>query len=797
MIYPWRASLIGTLAWLLAVVGLTAAGGPPAGRSGAESRAFSPVHARELLNEYCVTCHSQRAKVGGLALESIDVANVGAQAEVWEKVIRKLRAGLMPPLTASRRPGEAASDSLAAWIETEIDRAAAAHPNAGRTEALHRLNRVEYGNAIRDVLALDIDVASLLPTDSASYGFDNVASALKFSESLMERYLSAARTVSRTALGISPGVVAQRYKVTPALPQVERLEQLPFGTRGGALVEHAFPQDGEYQIRIAVKNPRAGGTSLVDVRLDGQRVRGLDLTDQHDFADSATGAVAEFRLPVTAGPHAIGVAFVAASLLPESKRIPFLNPTVSRSPVAQGVEDITITGPFGPTGGGDTPSRRRIFVCRPATQAEEPACARRIVSTLARRAYRRPVAGEDVAVLLEAYATGRTSGDFEAGIQKALEQVLVSPNFLFRIETAPQRARSGGPNYRVTDLELASRLSFFLWSSVPDDELLRAAETGRLKDPTILAQQVRRMLADPRTEELTVNFAGQWLGLRNLDSTIPSEVLFPDFNEGLRRAFRRETELFFDSILDENRSVTELLTADYTFVNGPLAAHYGIPNVKGSHFRRVHVADPNRRGLLGQGSILAITSAPVRTSPVQRGKWILMNILGSPPPPPPANVPPLPDRQGASAGKAGSMRDRMAAHRANPVCASCHATIDPLGFALEKFDAVGRWRDRDDTYAPIDTSGVMPDGTKFNGVVDLRRALVRKPEQFVTTVTERLLTYALGRGVEYYDMPAVRGIVRDTAPGYEMRDVVLGIVKSLPFQMRRAVAPSPLSVAVN
>jgi cytochrome c551/c552 len=741
---------------------------------------------RLLLDRYCISCHNDRLKTGGLSLQSLDLADVAGQAETLEKIVRKLRGGLMPP-SGRPRPDVAVQDAFVARLESSLDRAAAARPDPGRTETFHRLNRAEYRNVVRDVLALDIDVAALLPDDSASYGFDNMAGALKMSESLMERYLSAARRISRAAVGAPSALAAETYNISPALRQDERVEGLPFGTRGGALIRHQFPQDGEYLFRFDVANLSAGAD--LEVTLDGERMRlftlkggqrvvDIDGNEQHERI--------ELRTSVRAGPHELGATFLKLpTLLAESNRRPFMNPTVSRPPIAY-LRSITVTGPFDAAGAGDTPSRRRVFVCQPQAAHSEAACARQILASLARRAYRRPVGDEDLQTLLSAYADGRRTGEFEAGVERGLQQLLVSPEFLFRIEADPPRASRSGDIYRLGDLELASRLSFFLWSSVPDDQLLTVASEGRLSNPVVLEREVRRMLLDPRSDALTANFAGQWLQLRNLAVVTPSEVLFPDFDATLRQSFRRETELFFDSIVREDRSTIELLTADYTFLNDRLARHYGLPGVAGSHFRRVTIADSPRRGLLGHGSILTITSQPVRTSPVFRGKWILENILGTPPPPPPPNVPPLPDKGGAYAGRNPSMRERMAAHRSNPVCASCHAMIDPLGFGLERFDPVGRWREVDELYGPIDTSGVMPDGVAFGGVEDLRAALVRRPDRFVGTLTEKLMTYALGRGVEHYDMPAVRKIVRDSADShYKMMSLILGIVRSVPFQMRR------------
>jgi hypothetical protein len=636
-------------------------------------------------------------------------------------------------------------------------------------------------------------VASLLPGDSASYGFDNMAGSLKISESLMERYLSSARTVSRAAIGAPVSIAAQTYHVSPALVQTGHVEGLPFGTRGGALINHIFPQDAEYVFRFEVAGGGSGAD--LDVLLDGERLELIHLRGGARVVDqdgNELGDKLEIRTPVKGGPHQLGVTFLQTpTLLGEANRRAFGNPTVSGAGIAT-LRSVTITGPFDAKGIGDTPSRTRIFTCRPAgdTPAGEQACVKQILRTLARRAFRRPVADEDLSILMTAYKAGRQGGTFENGIERALQQLLVSPEFLFRVDREPANmAGRAAVNYRISDVELASRLSFFLWSSIPDDQLLDAAARGRLRTPAVLEAEVRRMLADPRSEALTANFAGQWLQLRNMQAVTPSEVLFPDFNDSLRHDFRRETELFFDSILREERSALQLLDADYTFLNDRLARHYGAAGVNGTHFRRVTLSDANRRGLLGQASILTLTSQPVRTSPVFRGKYVLDTLLGTPPPAPPPNVPALPDKSGVYAGRTLSMRERMAEHRSNPACAGCHATIDPLGFGLEHFDAIGRWRNVDESYGKIDASGMLPDGTPFDGVAGLRAALLAQPERFVTALTERLLTYSLGRGVEYYDMPAVRAIVREAERNnYKLSAIVLAITKSLPFQNRRTAS---------
>ncbi len=768
------------------------------------TRTAPPSHA--ILDRYCTGCHSERAKIGGLVLDTLDLAKVGDHADVWEKVVRKLRGGLMPP-AGRPRPDGAAQDAFVSSLENALDRAAAARPNPGRTETFHRLNRAEYHNAVRDVLGIDMDVATLLPGDSSSYGFDNMAGALKVSESLMERYLSAARKISRAAIGSAPpGVAAQTYVVSPALLQNTHVDGLPFGTRGGTLVHHLFTQDAEYSFRFDLAGVASGAD--VDVLLDGERLQLLNVKRGARVVDvdgNEQGEKLEVRAPIKAGPHEVGVAFLyTPSLLSEANRKPFMNPTVS-GPGIPYLRGVTITGPFDVAGAGDTPSRKTIFACHPAQDSglraqgsglkagsSEDQCARQILSTLARRAFRRPVAGDDLKILLAAYDAGHADGGFEAGIERGVQQLLVSPEFLFRVEADPPAVASTvGSNYRVSELELASRLSFFLWSTVPDEHLINLAAQGQLKMPAVFDRETRRMLADPRAGALSGNFVGQWLQLRNLQVVTPSEVLFPDFNDSLRQDLRRETELFFDSILRENRSALDLLNANYTFLNDRLAKHYGIPNINGSHFRRVTLTDDRRRGILGQGSVLTLTSQPIRTSPVFRGKWILETLLGTPPPPPPPNVPALPEKTGVYAGKSPSMRERMSEHRANAACASCHAMIDPLGFGLEHFDPVGRWRDVDELYAPIDDSGVLPDGTHFDGVSGLRGALLAHPDRFVTALTEKLMTYSLGRGLEYYDMPAVRAIVRNAAASnYKLSAIVLGITKSLPFQKRQTAPAS-------
>lgn len=787
----------------IATLGIALAGGHLNARSQSSDRPpqTEQVQAqRALINRYCVTCHNEKLKTGGLALDQLDLADVAGHRDIWEKVARKLRGGIMPP-PGRPRPDKAAYTGLLTWVDTEIDRSASLNPNPGRKPAFHRLNRAEYQNAVRDLLAVEVDIASTLPADDASYGFDNMASSLRISEAALEQYLSAARRISRIAVGAPPPApAAEDFRVQPDARQYERIEGLPFGTRGGMLVHYQFSQDGEYEIESelmcdASDCDGASGfpdTHQLEVSIDGAQIKVFTLEPRQQPRPKAERPF-RARVPVTAGPHDVAVTFLA---LPYDKEVDQRVARNIRPYFGYGstglrtyqpyLERVTIKGPFNPRGAGQTPSRTRIFVCRPANTVDENACARRILSALARRAYRRPAANDDVDALMSFYQEGRKEGGFEKGIEIALRRLLVSPEFLFRIERDPSGA-TPDTNYRISDLDLASRLSFFLWSSIPDDQLLDAAASGRLKDRAVLQREVRRMLAGERSRALVDSFAAQWLQLRNVAAATPALPVYPEFGDDLRRGFQRETALFVESVIREDRSALEFLTANYTFLNERLARHYGVPNVFGDEFRRVTLNDDHRRGLLGQGSILLVTSRPNRTSPVLRGKWILENVLGTPPPPPPPNVPQLPERKIGSQAKVLSMREQMAAHRENPVCASCHSTIDPVGFALENFDAVGRWRDVDDGFHAIETSGTLPDGTKFNDLAGFRQALLANPDRFVTTLAEKLLTFGLGRGLETYDMPAVRKIVRDAAPGgYRFSDLVLGVVESLPFQMRRA-----------
>jgi mono/diheme cytochrome c family protein len=777
-------------------------------QAGAATQIPATTSSRAMLDKYCVTCHNQRLKTGGLTLDRLDLSQVSEHPEEWEKVVRKLRTGAMPP-PGRPRPDQASYDSTAAWLEAELDRAALEHPNPGRP-TLHRLNRAEYHNAIRELLALDIDAASLLPGDNAAYGFDNNADALSSSPVLMERYLEASAKISQMALGRIHGSSAPEtfFVPTDRNQGIRFDDDLPWGSRGGLAVRYYFPVEGEYQFQLRLNESGAAGGIIgltaepqqLDVSLDGEKIwtttiggpeaakeRGQDRSDR-------IHASLRFRVPVKPGSHVIQAYFVQkTSAVLEDLFDPYLRRDPYRATNGEpGISSLTITVPESAgSAAADSPSRRRLFVCRPASAREEDACATKIIATLARRAYRRPVTEEDLQVPLARYreAGGKAAvqgpSRFEAGLELALRSILVSPNFLFRFEHQPESA-AANTAYRISDVELASRLSFFLWSSIPDDELLAVAEKNTLHDSVVLDRQVKRMLADPRSNALTSDFAGQWLQVRNVSGFRPSPELLFHFDDNLREAFARETELFFESIIRENRSVVDMLDADYTFVNERLARHYGIPGVIGERFRRVSLpADSVRRGLLGKASILTGTSRANRTSPVIRGKWILENILGTPPPPPPPNVPELKEERNPA--KILPMREQMSRHRANPACASCHAQMDELGLALENFDAIGEWRDRDAAGAPIDASARLPDGSTFKGPTELRTVLLKHSDAFLTTLTEKLLTYALGRGLEAFDAPAVRGIKREAArSNYTFASLVHGIVTSTPFQMSMA-----------
>jgi len=731
-----------------------------------------------MFTQYCVTCHNARLKTGGLVIDPPEASQPRAKPELWEKVIRKLRSESMPPAN-SPRPDSATYNAVATYLETELDRAAAAKPNPGTLPLLHRLTRTEYQNSVRDLLALDalpkeMDISLLLPADNVSSGFDNIADLLFVSPATMERYLDAARKISRLAIGDPEmPVMVNIHKLNPEQWQEERVDELSFGTRGGVAVRSYFPLDAEYNFKVDVAGA-ARDAHQIEITIDGERMQLIPVGGNQGGGRGRGGrggggaAPMEYRIPIKAGTHLIGVTFLERNQARDEET---LRPRMRGRGTLPALATVTISGPYNVNGPGDTPTRRRVFVCN----TQDLACARKILSALTRRAYRRPSTEADVQRLLPFYNAGKMEGGFDRGIQKALERVLVSPQFMFRIESVPANVTPGSA-YRINDLELASRLSFFIWSSIPDDELLDAAIAGKLKNPATLEQQVRRMIADPRAESMVTNFASQWLYLRDIEAKQPDEILFPNWDETLRDAFARETELFLTSILRENRSVMNLLTANYTFVNERLAKHYGIPNVTGSFFRRVTLPDNSPRGgLLGQGSILTITSYANRTSPVLRGKWVLENLLAAPPPPPPPNVPAL-KTEGAQPGETLTMREAMIRHRASPACASCHARMDPIGFAMENFDAVGRWRERDGSN-PIDAG---------DGMAGVRKMVLENSGEFVSAVTEKLLMYAVGRNLQYYDQPAIREIVRSAAPGkYTFSDLVLGVVKSVPFQMRQ------------
>ena len=752
--------------------------------------AYPQTQPAAVLNQYCVTCHNDRLKTAGLVLKPAELTNVPEHAETWEKVIRKLQSGAMPP-PGMPKPDAPAAGALLSYLETALDRAAAANPRAGKMPLLHRLSRTEYENAIRDILDIralpkEVDVGFLLPADNSSSGFDNLADLLFISPSTMERYIDAAHKISRFAVGDPKmPVLVNIYKMDPEHPQDERVDRLPFGTRGGLAIRSDFPVDGTYVLKVDMAGaPRE--PHQLEILVDGERVDGTTLGNaaKPDPAQApakgrgrapAAGPM-EFRLHLSAGTKLLGVTFVEHS---EAFDESTLRPRMRTRGTLPAIASVTVTGPYDVAGPGESASHKRIFVCTEQTEA----CARRILTNLVHHAYRRPATDADLAELMPFYQTGRASGDFNLGIEKALERLLVSPQFLYRIEHQPTKATSPAAS-PVSDLELASRLSFFLWSSVPDDRLLGLAEQGKLRDPEVLKTEVRRMLADDRSEALVTNFAAQWLYLRDIEAKQPDEILFPEFDVTLRQALRQETELFLSSIFRENRSVLDLLSANYTFLNERLAQHYGIPGVRGSYFRRyTFPPDSPRGGLLGQGSFLTITSYATRTSPVLRGKWVLQNLLASPPPPPPPNVPSL-KTEGKEPGKTLTMREAMTAHRANPACAGCHARMDPIGFAMENFDADGKWRERDNENS-IDVSGVLPDGTKFEGMAGLKKELLRHPDQFVGAAAENLLMYALGRNVQYYDQPSVRQIVKAAREKqYAFWTLVEEVVKTPAFQMR-------------
>jgi len=833
-----RVLTILATAWVVvAQLPAPQAAGPQAGTTPAAAvSASSPADShRALVGKYCVGCHNARLKTAGLVLDTgVDLTNPSDNPAIWEKVIRKVSVGAMPP-RGMPRPDSAAAKALVSYLETELDRAAITKGDPGRVETFHRLNRAEYKNAIRDLLALDVDVSSLLPADDSDrHGFDNVAATLSVSPALLERYMAAGKKLSRLAVGVAPAA-ATTETYSGIVLEVEDdwlnlSEDLPFGSRGGVAIEHNFPVDGEYTISVRLR--RSGydyiiglaESHLLDVRLDGALAKRFTVGGEgkgnpppYGFSGNVAGDVSyeqyilgldknlQITLDVKAGPHVVGVSFVTRPTLTEGVR---QRPETTATNALQydnpygnpGIDSVTIGGPFSVKGVSDTPSRQRLFVCTPRGAAGEEPCARRILSTLARRAYRRTPTAAEVNTLVDFYKKGRAEGTFEAGIQFGVQRVLADPNFIFRVERDPANLAPGTP-YRLSDLELASRLSFFLWSSIPDDELLDLANRRQLRNPAMLTQQVKRMVADPRSSALVENFVGQWLHLRNLNGAKPDEREYPEFDEILREALRRETELFVESTVREDRSVTELITANYTFLNERLARHYGIPNISGEAFRRVTLTgkDAIRGGLLGHGSLLTVTSYPTRTSPVLRGKWLLETLLGTPPPPPPPNIPGLPDR-GAN-NKPASVRERLEQHRTNPICANCHAPMDPLGFALEHFDGIGKWRDNMSTSeggGAVDAKGTFVDGTEFEGLEGLRGFLLSKRDIIVRHTIEKMLAYALGRELRPEDMPYVRQVqARAAANGNRWSSVLTGIALSAPFQMRTTLSmPRPATTTV-
>jgi len=772
----------------------------------------TPIAYQEMLNKYCITCHNQKARIPAGAPLALDVANLkdpGTDAAVWEKVVRKLGVGAMPP-QGSPTPGAVELNKFRSTLISSLDTAAAKQNNPGHY-VLHRLNRTEYANAVRDLLGVDFDVAELLPSDGGDFGFDNIASALKITPMLMEGYLTAALRISDLAVGdaeVAPGTAS--FSISTVVTQRQHVDGLPLGTRGGTVQRYNFPADGEYVFYGRLLRTVAEGYVGVEghetpfqfiVTVDGEQVFSAPVGGKQDHESSGKNItisreevdkrMTSPRIPITAGPHEVGFTFIDRPAAEQNAWQPVLRDSLeAHNP--SGLPRLrtgNIEGPFNVTGISETATRKRLFTCKPVTAAKEAPCASEILSAVARRAYRRPVGANDMEAPMTFYNDARMKGgDFDAGIRAGLARILASPAFVFRSENDPANLPEGAA-HRITDLELASRLSFFLWSSIPDDELMNLAIAGRLRDPRVLEAQVRRMIADERSDALMNDFTGQWLQLRNLDKVTPDLLMFPDFDDNVRQAFRKETELLFTNIVRENRPVLELLDADYTFVNERLARHYGIKGVYGARFRRVPVTDPNRRGLLGQGSFLALTSVANRTSPIIRGKYVISNFMNTPPLPPPANVPQL--EASAPKDRPSTVREQLELHRANAVCAACHRSMDPIGFALENFNAVGQWQDVTKDGLKIDSAGVLFDGTKVDGPVALRKAMLARPEVFVGTVTEKLLIYALGRGLEPVDMPVVRSIMRGAAKNnYAMQSVILGIVQSSAFQMRTKVTKS-------
>ena len=799
---------MGGVALSVAIAGYVAALSPRviADRAAQEQPSAAAADSRPLIDRYCLSCHNDKSKIGGLTLQGLDPGNVSAAHDTWEKVVRRLRAESMPPV-GRPRPDAAVRDGFVTAVETALDEYAARHPDPGRTAVFHRLNRNEYQNAVRDLLGVDADIAAMLPPDGQNYAFDNIGDALTMSPLLLDRYLSVSYRVSRLALGeVNPRPVAETYVVPTDLGgQDERLEELPYGTRGGYAVRHQFPVDGDYE--FSIKLMRNYNFQVVDLNEPHQLELLIDDERRHLFTVAPLPGPRvlggpepddnlRFVVPVKAGRRSVAVTFIRRpASYTTDERAPFIRGDAKLNALhgQPWLGEMTVTGPKRQAAAAapvPATSRARFYTCEPSGAEDQARCARQMLTSLARRAFRRPVTEADVEPLLAAYAEGARGSDFRAGMEMAVQRLLMSPSFLFRIERDPASATAP---YRISDIALASRLSFFLWSSIPDEELLRLAEAKRLSDPTVLEAQVRRMLADSRASSLTEHFTGQWLELRKLDEAQPDQQLFPNFDGTLRDAFRRESELLFDSILREDRPLLELLTADYTFVNERLARHYGIRGVYGDRFRRVPI-EAQRRGLLGHGSILTVTSYANRTSPVLRGVWVLENLLGTPPPPPPPDVPDLKDTN--DHGRVLSMRERMAQHRRNPTCAACHSVMDPLGLALENFDAIGSWRTRGEDGATVDASGTLPNGAQFAGVDGLRDVLASRSDVFYRTLTEKMLIYALGRNVDTSDAPAVRSIMREAARRqYRAQALVVAIVKSLPFQMKRgATAPPTVTV---
>jgi cytochrome c551/c552 len=754
----------------------------------------------DVVKQYCAGCHSDKGRAGGLSLADFDAAHADQSADVAEKMIRKLRLGMMPP-AGVRRPEPEILNAFATSLETRVDAAALLHPTPGR-RTFQRLNRAEYQRAVHDLLDLDVDVNAFLPPDTLSAGFDNVADVQTFSPTLMEGYLRAASRISSLAAGDRNATATEAtYKVPRTQSQMHHIDGTPWGTRGGLSVVHTFPADGDYSFRVMLHGTPTGQlfgsvasrNEQLEVSIDGERVALLDVDYKISETDKNGLNLLTPRIHIKAGPQHIAAAFIERSEGPIDDLVSPIDYTLSDTEYGDNagitalphIRDFAITGPFKVTGVSDTPSRRRIFICRPTGAADEIPCARKIIQNLASEAYRRPAASEDVESLMEFYGQGRKARDFEAGIKTALQALLASPRFVFRFESEPASARPG-QTYRLSDLDLASRLSFFLWQSVPDAELQKVAGSGALRTPGMLEKQVRRMLADPRADSLSTRFASQWLRLQDVEKIHPDALLFPSFDNGLAESYKRETELFFNSIVREDRNVLDLLTADYTYVNERIARVYRMPNIIGEEFRRVAVPD-ERRGILGQGSVLMQTAVADRTSPVQRGKWIMEVLLGSPPPPPPPNVPALEDTKGVGdSGRMLTTRERMEEHRKNPACTSCHRVIDPLGLALENFDVVGAWRIKDNG-APVDANGVLYDGTKLAGPADLRQALLNHSDAVIRNFTDNLMAYALGRRLEYYDQPSIRAIARKAAQnGNHFSSFVLGIVNSAAFQMSTA-----------